>query len=518
MEDKKNILYDACVIGAGMSGLACAIRLSMAGLKVALVEKHSIPGGLNSYYYRKDSSGKRQMIDVGLHALTNYTDAKIKGPLSKILKQLRIRHADLNLIPQKKSLIKLREKKLEFSNDFELLKKNIQQSFPEDYLSFLEIHDEILNFNEFEVAPSFRSSLDFLKNKIRREDLVNLIMAPLLIYGSCWAKDMDLPQFVIMYKAIYLEGFAQINGGVKHLIDILIKKVKEGEVEIFYSTRVKKITNSRIPILNSNSNSSQNIKMVLAQHPKYGELEIKAHQVYSSTGKTLTDQFLVGDYPELNHDLLSGDLTFVESLIIIRFSSAEEMILRKNHLAYSIIFHSELDLFIYEKPNDYFSSVSAVICFPQNFASEKNLQACDELDFTIRVTYLASYQKWKEFSATDYEKSKNEVMVSAKKLMNQYFPFSDSEIILSDVFTPLTIEKFTAKPNGAVYGNPQKFSSGQTVDPNVFLIGTDQGFLGITGSLLSGISIGNAFGVMKDLRQTQIKDQMKDQMKEMTRL
>ncbi len=47
--------YDAIVIGAGLSGLAAGIRIAMFGKKVCLLEKHSIPGGLNSFYQKKVS-------------------------------------------------------------------------------------------------------------------------------------------------------------------------------------------------------------------------------------------------------------------------------------------------------------------------------------------------------------------------------------------------------------------------------------------------------------------------------
>lgn len=40
--------YDAVIIGAGMSGLAAAVRLGMFGQKVLVVERHNATGGLNS--------------------------------------------------------------------------------------------------------------------------------------------------------------------------------------------------------------------------------------------------------------------------------------------------------------------------------------------------------------------------------------------------------------------------------------------------------------------------------------
>ena len=65
------------------------------------------------------------------------------------------------------------------------------------------------------------------------------------------------------------------------------------------------------------------------------------------------------------------------------------------------------------------------------------------------------------------------------------------DIVYRDTFTPLTIERFTAKKEGAIYGNPSKIKDGDIGYDNLFLAGTDQGFLGIVGAMLSGVSIIN---------------------------
>jgi phytoene dehydrogenase-like protein len=105
--------YDCIIIGAGMSGLAAAIRLSMYNKKILILEKHSISGGLNSYYNR----GKRK-FDVGLHALTNFVSKDQRGkPFNKLMKQLRIPYDDFQLTPQKYSLIKFPDQTLRFTND-----------------------------------------------------------------------------------------------------------------------------------------------------------------------------------------------------------------------------------------------------------------------------------------------------------------------------------------------------------------------------------------------------------------
>jgi hypothetical protein len=44
---------------------------------------------------------------------------------------------------------------------------------------------------------------------------------------------------------------------------------------------------------------------------------------------------------------------------------------------------------------------------------------------------------------------------------------------------------------GAIYGAAEKVRDGRTSLANVYLCGTDQGFLGIIGAMLSGISMAN---------------------------
>ena len=62
-------------------------------------------------------------------------------------------------------------------------------------------------------------------------------------------------------------------------------------------------------------------------------------------------------------------------------------------------------------------------------------------------------------------------------------------------YIPKTIKKFTGHANGAVYGSPVKIRDGKTPVKNLFICGTDQGFLGIIGATLSGITVANIYGL-----------------------
>ena len=55
--------YDVIVIGAGLAGLSSAVRLGMFGLKVLILEKHYVVGGLNSFMQKE---GENSMLDCML--------------------------------------------------------------------------------------------------------------------------------------------------------------------------------------------------------------------------------------------------------------------------------------------------------------------------------------------------------------------------------------------------------------------------------------------------------------------
>ena len=110
-------MYDTIIIGAGMSGLAAGIRLAYYDQRVCILERHTTIGGLNSFY----RLGGRN-YDVGLHAVTNFTPKGTrKGPLARLLRQLRFSWDDFSLAPQIGSTIAFPGVTLRFNNDFELL-------------------------------------------------------------------------------------------------------------------------------------------------------------------------------------------------------------------------------------------------------------------------------------------------------------------------------------------------------------------------------------------------------------
>ena len=384
--------YDAIIIGAGMSGLAAGIRLGMFDKKVLVLEKHSIPGGLNSYYQRKnfDQGGIRQ-FDVGLHALTNFIKKGEKGkPFSKLLKQLRLSYDEFNLCPQTYSKITFPSCELKFSNDFELLKSEVFEKFPHEIDNFNKLVERIVSFNELDLNQAHLSSREILKSLIHDELLIEMLLCPPLIYGSAWENDMDFSQFVVMFKSLYFEGFSRPKGGVRTILALLMNKLKNVGGEVLFKTSVSQI------LVNERGEAHG----VVANGR-----EIYAPVIFSSIGYPETVKMTPTIFPTGFHPRV-GSMTFLESIFIFN----KKIPLHQNDS--TIIFYNNDKKYRYEPPVDYFDITSAVICFPDNYEPLNT-----EGEGVVRLTSMANYEKWRNLSRSDYEEMKEKVSQSALSMV-----------------------------------------------------------------------------------------------------
>lgn len=453
--------FDVIIIGAGMSGLAAGIRLAMYDKKVCILEKHSISGGLNSYYQR----GKRQ-FDVGLHALTNFRPkGEKKGPLPKLLKQLRIPYDDFNLCPQIKSQIIFPDESLSFSNDLNLLIQEIHQKFPKEIDNFNKLLSFVENFNELDIEDNkFISSKEVVATFIKNPLLINMIFCPLLIYGSAWVNDMDLSQFVIMFKALFLEGFSRPYGGVRTIINLLETKFRENNGQIKFKSEVKKL------IINKGQIEGVELS---------DNTILKAKKVFSSIGLPETFSLTKEEqtYPK-------GELSFTECIGVYKNKPKDFGI------DSTIVFYSKNSNFHYGPSKGLYDLNSGVICLPNNFSKD------DQEEGIIRFTNMANFNEWNLLDKKEYLINKHKLFDENQNHFKTLYPQFNSELLFKDIFTPKTVLRYTGHYNGAVYGAPLKIKNGITPVKDLFICGTDQGFLGVIGAMLSGISMANLHGLM----------------------
>ena len=184
-------------------------------------------------------------------------------------------------------------------------------------------------------------------------------------------------------------------------------------------------------------------------------------------------------------DQISGRLSFIESIYLIDESIREN--LPKDR---TIIFYNLSGKFSYRRPDKAVDLNSGVICFPNNFQDNKK----DDI-IQLRVTHLANYDKWRhaynDMDKTIYPAMKKHWVDESKKVVGKIVGNYSENIVYEDSFTPVTVERYTSRTQGAVYGSPVKIKEGTTNFENLYIAGTDQGYLGIVGSMLSGVTVVN---------------------------
>lgn len=450
--------FDTIIIGAGPSGLSAGVRLSMFGKKVLILEKHSVPGGLNSYYSR----GERT-FDTGLHAMTNFITKGEKGkPLNRLLKQLRIPYDDLQLSPQNYSVINFPTFKLKFNNDISLLINEIETTFPDQVDGFFRLLNMLEEFNDRKQTNEFISAKKVVSGFITDPDLFEAIFYPSLVYGSAWENDVDFPQFAVMFKSIFIEGLSRPVGGIKTILNILLKKYDCLGGEIRFRSPASKITETK---------NGLEVELVSGE-------KIKTKNIISSAGHPETISFLSPnkrptDCPQ------AGQISFTETIITFDRKPSDFGINA------TTIFYNATEKYDYKRPKTLIDTQSTSLCFSNNFAID------DFNEGIIRVNHLANFDLWNKLDPEQYLKEKEKVYQTSLKFIKKQLPEFNAKVTFKDVFTPKTIKKYTNNLNGTIYGSPDKLKNGKTKIPGLYLSGTDQGHLGIVGAMLSGIFMSN---------------------------
>ena len=454
--------YDALIIGAGLSGLSAGIRLAIGGLKVRIFETHSIPGGLNSYYVR----GKSYQ-DVGLHALTNYAPESQRGAtLNKILRQLRIKREELQLCQQLQSEITFPNATLKLNNDFQCFREQIRSYFPSQLEGFDRLVKALPEFASVTDREDSISTRAILEQEISEPLLREMLLCPVMFYGNPLPQDMGYGQFAIMFRSIVMEGMSRPLGGMKSVVQLLVSRFTSMGGQLSLCNGIKQI----------------NCKDGCVQHitDSNGE-EHTANFYISNIGSLETAMLCQGEHI-LPRTVRPGGMAFLEAIFDLDCNASSLGIDQ------TVIFRSSQDTMFFDIPNDDMDCRSHIICYPGNF---ENCSSIEEAS-SMRITVPASAGRWFRKDAQDYANAKQAASSKLENLALEIFPALKGHITGSELFTPYTLKRFTGHINGAVYGSPDKLRSGNTLMKNLHICGTDQGLLGIVGSLTSGIITANS--------------------------
>ena len=459
--------HDVVIIGAGMSGLAAGIRVAHFDKRVCILEKHYAFGGLNSYY----KIGRRE-FDVGLHAVTNFCGPERRNaPLSKLLRQLRLTREDFDLRPQRHSEVRFPSARLRFSNDVRLLIEEVAQAFPREVDRFRRLVRALEVYDDVRLDAPYSSARATLRDRLGDPMLIEMLLCPVMYYGSAEEHDLDFTQFVTMFKALFLEGFARPREGVRRIVKTLVRRFRPAGGELRIPPPVRRI-------------------LVDGGRARGVELEsgetITADVVLSSAGFVETMR-LCPDSAPAPADNEIGCVSFVEAIAVLDTPPAA-----LGHDA-AVMFYNDADAFEYARPAGIVDCRSGVICCPNNYQGHEDMS-----EGVFRMTWLADYSQWARLGQVEYQSAKRECEERFLEHAARFVAPIRRHVVCTDLFTPRTIERYTGHLNGAVYGSPRKRRDGRTPVENLYVCGTDQGFLGIVGAMLSGITMANVHVLERD--------------------
>ena len=489
-------MYDVIIIGAGMSGLAAGIRLAMFDRRVCILERHYAIGGLNSYY-RLDGRN----YDVRLHALTNFAPRGAKrGPLPRLLRQLRIGWDDFELAEQNGSVIAFPDVRLRFNNDSALLAAEIERAFPGQRENYQRLLAALLDYDQLQSAAAAASAREVLADKLSNPQLIEMLLCPVMFYGSATEHDMDWGSFSVLFRAIFLEGLCRPRGGIRTILRPLARRFKELGGELKLRSGVQQIVGdaSEIEGVRLDDGTELAAKQVISSAGWNETMRLCASvrrpaAVVVGANETKSDErnaYSTDSSPAVSS---AGNMTFIESICTLDCQP------RDLGFSDTIVFYNNSPQFHYSRPDDFADVQSGIMCSPNNYdysaavesIAPENAKTPQPAEGTIRLTALANFDRWVALEPEEYQSQKQYWHQKMLDAAARFLPDLHRHVVAHDTFTPTTIRHFTGHDRGAVYGAPQKRYDATTHLERLWVCGADQGYVGIVGALTSGIQVAN---------------------------
>ncbi|MBU2550125.1 MAG: NAD(P)/FAD-dependent oxidoreductase [Proteobacteria bacterium] len=248
--------YDAVVIGAGISGLVCAVDLARAGLSVLVLEQHYQPGGMTSTFKRKGFT-----FEAGGHRVTG-----IKQENAPLFETLQGIGQQLRLVPVRPSYAAfVRDRRIEGDLDLKKYRENLTSLFPDrksgidafltDMLEIKEAGDYIESLGgppDLDVLaskhPLFvkylgKTTGEFIRDRFARLE-PDLIFFLTLVgtYTTLPLEEQNFATFAKIWTSHHTgEGMSLMVGGTPTLIDLLLRYIDARDGQVVVNQRVDRV-------------------------------------------------------------------------------------------------------------------------------------------------------------------------------------------------------------------------------------------------------------------------------------
>ncbi len=212
-------MYDAVIIGAGISGLICGCYLAKAGMKVLIVEQHSRPGGYCTSFSRKGFT-----FDAAAHSFGSYREG---GAFRKTMRDLGI---DQRIVIRRYDpidTIVTPDMTLSFSMDLDRTIRNFEEAFPNEprigeFFSFMS------SPRPADIAALRKKTFrDVLNSYFSDERLKAILAFPVFGNGGLPPSLMSAFTGSKIFTEFIIDGGYYPDGGMQELPNALAKRFRD---------------------------------------------------------------------------------------------------------------------------------------------------------------------------------------------------------------------------------------------------------------------------------------------------
>lgn len=496
-------VYDAVVIGSGMSGLTTAAMLSDLGWKVCVLEQHYTAGGYTHSYERNGYEW-----DVGVHYIGDVGTQTRTRMMFDYLSGGKLEWAPMD---NEYDRFYIGDKVFNATAGKQEFRDNLMRQFPDEeqaidaYMNLLKSAGNAMSsfgmaralgpWQQTLMSPYlkwktpdflFRPTYDVLAELTDDQDLIAVLCGQ-------WG-NMGLPpkQSTFLVHAMiarhYLYGGYYPVGGSWRIADSIIPKIRAAGGEVFTYARVDSIVVENRKVAG--------VKM------KDGHV-IECPCVISSAGVANTFQELLSSdvAAEAGYErkLKSVEPSSAHLGVYIGLkSTAAELGLPKTN--FWIYPDNDFDAAVERFSEDNTAPFPVVyISFPS--AKDPNYVARHPGTATIEIVAPAPYEwfeKWRDKTwgkrGEDYDAFKQELGERLMTYLYDKLPELRGKVDYYEVSTPLSTNWFGGYQRGELYGlshtpdrMQQKWLRPKTTIPGLWLTGQDILTCGVTGAMMAGV-------------------------------
>lgn len=500
---KQNIDFtglDYIVVGSGMGGLTVATLLAKTGKKVAIFERHYVPGGFTHSFKRKNGF----QWDVGVHYVGNMAkDATLRG----FFDSLTNGKLEWESMGEVYDVTNIGDTEYIFKTGKENFREQLTSYFPEEkkaidrYLKLIEKANKRGNAFFFEKVfePWFSKAVGWVikkrylrySNKTTREVLSKITKNERLIAVLCaqcgnYGLSPNESSFGAHAMVIghFMEGGYYPIGGADQIC--------EKTLEVFIANGGKIYINADVTKIVTKNRKVQGIQI--------GEKFIACKNVISNVGVNNTFNNLLSDNDRkacgFNLKNVKPASAHICLYLGLNQSSKALRLPKYNFWYYK---HENIDKIFTEATLENAPENFAYISFPS--AKDPAWETNNPDTTTIQAISVGKMEWFENFKKTKWMKRGNEYLALKKnfetemlKILYKFFPQIKGTIIASEVSTPLSTENFTNYKSGEIYGlahSPDRyklpFLRPKTKIKGLYLTGQDITMVGVAGAMLSGL-------------------------------